>query len=117
MRNKLLAVSTATTSLQELCVDRYRHADDTPPMEAPKSLSQGAASILMAALDASIECELPITVRVALDLPFLTSRETASTGGFIMDCSLTDIIPHSKGEDNKQKLWKLSNRLVGEEFA
>ena len=47
-------------SSQQLCTDRYRHVDNTPPMEAPKSLPQSTASILMAALDPSIEGESPI---------------------------------------------------------
>ena len=34
-----------------------------------------------------------------------------------MDCTLTDVLPHAKGEDNKQKLWELSNKLAGEKFA
>ena len=71
----------------------------------------------MAALDPSIEGESPMKVRLASVLPCLTHNETESTGGFIMDCTLTDIIPHSKGEDNKQKLWELSNKLTGEHFA
>ena len=34
-----------------------------------------------------------------------------------MDCKMADVLPHATGEENTQKLWKLSESLPGEKFA
>ena len=39
------------------------------------------------------------------------------SGSFLGDCSVSQILPHATGEDNKRKLWVLSERLVGQEFV
>ncbi|TVY48518.1 Short-chain dehydrogenase-like protein [Lachnellula occidentalis] len=65
-------------------------------MEQPKTLQQGASTALVAALDPSI---------------------AASSGGFLQDCVLRPVEQaYAKGEENADKLWALSEKLVGEKF-
>ncbi|KAL5317363.1 hypothetical protein ACEPPN_014458 [Leptodophora sp. 'Broadleaf-Isolate-01'] len=66
-------------------------------MEAPKTLQQGCSTALVAALDPSIE---------------------GHSGGFLQDCAVKPIEKeHAKGQENIDKLWALSEQLVGQKFA
>ncbi|PVH84908.1 NAD(P)-binding protein [Cadophora sp. DSE1049] len=66
-------------------------------MEAPKTLQQGCSTPLVEALDPSIE---------------------GHSGGFLQDCAPKSIEKeHAKGQDNVNKLWALSEKLVGQKFA
>ncbi|KAG4430924.1 hypothetical protein IFR05_013598 [Cadophora sp. M221] len=66
-------------------------------MEAPKTLQQGCSTVLIAALDPSIE---------------------GYSGGFLQDCAVKPIEKeHAKGQENVDKLWALSEKLVGQKFA
>ncbi|MCJ1394885.1 hypothetical protein MMC18_007765 [Xylographa bjoerkii] len=67
-----------------------------PEMEAPKNLEQGCATQVWAALCPDIG---------------------GPSGSFLLDCSVSQIVPHASGEDNKRKLWALSEKLVGQKFA
>ncbi|MCJ1254629.1 hypothetical protein MMC24_002444 [Lignoscripta atroalba] len=66
-------------------------------METPKTLQQGCATILVAALDPSI---------------------ADTSGALLSDCNVhpTPVKEHAKGVENTQKLWKLSEELVGQKF-
>ncbi|KAH7336129.1 hypothetical protein BKA65DRAFT_527065 [Rhexocercosporidium sp. MPI-PUGE-AT-0058] len=65
-------------------------------MEAPKTLQQGCSTVLVAALDPSIE---------------------GYSGGFLQDCVMKPIEKeHAKGQENIDKLWALSEKLVGQKF-
>lgn len=68
------------------------------PDITPKSLAAGSATILYAALDPSLE---------------------KHSGAFLSDCAIytaTPLAPHAVGEDKEDKLWALSEKLIGEEF-
>jgi len=65
-------------------------------MEAPKTLQQGCSTPLVAALDPSIK---------------------GHSGGFLQDCAPKPIEKeHAKGQENIDKLWALSERLLGQKF-
>ncbi|TVY36418.1 Short-chain dehydrogenase-like protein [Lachnellula subtilissima] len=65
-------------------------------MEEPKTLQQGASTALVAALDPSI---------------------AEFSGGFLQDCVLRPVEQaYAKGKENADKLWALSEKLVGEKF-
>ena len=69
------------------------------PDITPKSLAAGSATILYAALDPSLE---------------------KHSRAFLSDCAIytaTPIAPQAIGEDKEDKLWALSERLIGEEFT
>ena len=69
------------------------------PDTTPKSLAAGSATILYAALDPSLE---------------------KASGAFLSDCAIysaTPTAPHAIGEDKEDKLWKLSEDLVGGKFT
>ncbi|KAL9065039.1 MAG: hypothetical protein Q9161_008493 [Pseudevernia consocians] len=69
------------------------------PDITPKSLAAGSATILYAALDPSLE---------------------EHSGAFLSDCAIytaTPTAPHAIGEDKEDKLWALSEKLIGEEFT
>lgn len=67
------------------------------PAITPKSLAAGTATILYAALDPKLE---------------------KHSGAFLTDCAVatTPLAPHAVGRDKEEKLWALSEKLVGEEF-
>ncbi len=69
---------------------------EMPPMESPKPLSASGSTTLVAALDPGLE---------------------ANSGALLQDCQVeTNIDDHAKGHEAAQRLWKLSNQLVGEHF-
>ena len=69
-------------------------APTTMPLQ--KTLSQGAATVLVAALDPSIEKE---------------------SGGFLDDCKIRPVEEgFAKGVENEDKLWRLSEKLSGEKW-
>ncbi|XP_014562277.1 hypothetical protein COCVIDRAFT_21853 [Bipolaris victoriae FI3] len=60
-----------------------------------KNLDQGAATVLVAALD-----------------PALNEEQ----GIFLDDCQIRDAAPHATDPDKAEKLWELSEKLVGTKF-
>ena len=69
------------------------------PDITPKSLAAGSATILYAALDPDLE---------------------EHSGAFLSDCAIytaTPFAPHAIGEDKEEKLWALSEKLIGEDFT
>ena len=61
----------------------------------PKSLSQGSATILVAALDNSLRSHSP---------------------AFLRDCEVATARDYAVSPANAEKLWRLSEHLVGKEF-
>lgn len=120
-------------------------------MEEPKSLQQGCATSLVAALDPSIEgmrsslhSSFPISILFFLILTFhcfllsqpqphpqshpslfyfflfspLAYSLIESSGSFLRDCRLmtSPVKPWAQGKENADRLWKLSEELVGGKF-
>jgi len=70
---------------------------DPTKMEAPKTLQEGCATSLVAALDPSI---------------------AEHSGAFLQDCAVRPVLQeYAKGTENIDKLWQLSEELVGEKFS
>ncbi|KAH7360599.1 short-chain dehydrogenase [Rhexocercosporidium sp. MPI-PUGE-AT-0058] len=70
---------------------------DAAKMETPKTLQEGCATSLVAALDPSI---------------------AEQSGGFLQDCVVRPVTQdYAQGKENFDKLWALSEKLVGEKFA
>jgi hypothetical protein len=62
----------------------------------PKSLEQGCATSILAAIGTEIE---------------------GSNGGFLDDCVVVEgVLEYARGEENAERLWRLSEELVGEKF-
>ena len=87
--------------------------------ESWKDLDQGAATMLVAALDPKLKCESVVLHIVLL----LASRnrllivDSAENGVYLNDCQ---VVKPSKWANDPQKaetLWKLSEDLVGEGFT
>lgn len=64
-------------------------------LSAEKSLSQGAASILSAALDPEL---------------------ARQSGAYVADCQVEEAFAYSQDRENAKKLWALSEELVGQKF-
>lgn len=70
---------------------------DPTKMEAPKTLQEGCATSLVAALDPSI---------------------AEQSGAFLQDCAVRPVLQdYARGKENADKLWELSERLVGQKFS
>ncbi|KAH9222843.1 hypothetical protein DL95DRAFT_518374 [Leptodontidium sp. 2 PMI_412] len=70
---------------------------DPTKMETPKTLQEGCATSLVAALDLSIADQ---------------------SGSFLQDCAVRPVMQdYAQGKENIDKLWALSEKLVGEKFA
>ncbi|EXJ84055.1 hypothetical protein A1O3_04722 [Capronia epimyces CBS 606.96] len=65
-------------------------------MDQPKSLEQGSATTLVAAFDPTIR---------------------DASGGYLKDCHLTEVVEHAQDQSSVEKLWELSESLVGEKFV
>jgi hypothetical protein len=83
-------------------------------MEEPKSLQQGYSTSLIAVLDPSLESKF-YDIHVKLLEKILMTPEL--TGGLLADCFLRPIgKDHAEGKENIEKLWTLSEKLVGQKF-
>ena len=67
----------------------------TGPFEIPKrkSIQQGCSTTLVAALDPSI-----------------------NSGDYLEDCNVAEPAAHTMDEQTAEKLWALSEKLVGQKF-
>ncbi|KAK9252712.1 hypothetical protein V1507DRAFT_443522 [Lipomyces tetrasporus] len=66
-----------------------------PPL-VPKTLAEGSLTTIYAALDPTL---------------------TGHSGAFLSDCAIyTDLRDHAVGKEKEEKLWLLSEELVGERF-
>ena len=110
---------------------------ETMPAAAmsPKSLAAGSATSLYAALDPSLKCKhitfpnwLSSTISSILVLYPKTGygfhianavARIAHSGAFLVDCNIwtEPLRPHAVGSDKAEKLWTVSEKLVGEKFA
>ncbi|KAK9233847.1 hypothetical protein V1525DRAFT_115672 [Lipomyces kononenkoae] len=64
--------------------------------ERPKSLSEGCATGLVAALDDSLE---------------------GKSGAYLSDCVIETPMEYARDSDNAEKLWLLSEELIGQKFS
>jgi len=65
-------------------------------LDSPKTLQEGCSTSLVAVLDPSIE---------------------RLSGGFLQDCVIRPVLQdYAKGKENYDKLWALSEKLVGQKF-
>jgi hypothetical protein len=92
----------ASTSLQEDAMTRFKAFAATPgkefPIEERKSLQQGCATTLVAAFDPDIENQ---------------------NGQYLHNGNVATILvptEDSMSLENQERLWKLSEELVGEKF-
>ena len=85
--------------LFQLGIETYQkvyEGREMPPLEKPKPLAASDSTILVAALDPSLE---------------------ADSGAYLQNCTIErNIEAHAKDEKLAQQLWNLSNKLVGEQF-
>ena len=116
---------------------------DTMPEAAmaPHSLTQGSATPLWAILDPELSresypflttclsacvsaattassnflCSVVILVEALADT---ITQLAAHSGAFLVDCAVWDQPwrPHATGQDKEDKLWELSEKLVGQKF-
>lgn len=64
-------------------------------IDTPKSIEQGVATTVVAAIDPRIVSE---------------------SGAYLANCQVEDVFEYAKDPEQVQKLWELSERLVGEKF-
>ncbi|MCJ1295054.1 hypothetical protein MMC34_006615 [Xylographa carneopallida] len=96
--SKLQSNTAVTTELfmqgMELAEEKF---GAPAQLETPKTLEQGCATQIWAALCPDIG---------------------GPSGNYLTDCSVVPLlVPHASGEDNKRKLWALSEKLVGQKFT
>lgn len=103
-------------------------------METPKNLQTGCSTTLVAALDPSIEGKpSPSTFLTrwhlyssSRHLPVWSSWKlirhfscAGSSGALLADCAIADrpVKDYAKDAGNADKLWSLSEKLVGQAFG
>lgn len=81
-------------------------------MEPAKTLQQGCATGLVAALDPTI-----VGKKITSSLRKYLLIRTGSSGAFLQNCMLKPVEQdYAKGKENADRLWALSEKLVGEKF-
>ncbi|KAJ9316416.1 hypothetical protein DTO271D3_3221 [Paecilomyces variotii] len=68
---------------------------DLDPLQHLKNIPQGASTILVAALDPSIQSQ---------------------SGAYLDDCQIGTAAEYAQNKENSEKLWKLSEEIVGQKF-
>ncbi|KAK6969116.1 hypothetical protein R3P38DRAFT_3505214 [Favolaschia claudopus] len=99
--------------------------DDKHPW---KTLQQGAATTLTAAFDTRLN-GAPPSLPASLSLSPILCHQTDSkvvidpfvhsdkAGAFLSDCNIKDAAAHSTDPATAEKLWAVTEKLVGEKFA
>lgn len=64
-------------------------------IDTPKSIEQGVATIVVAAID---------------------PRIVSQSGAYLANCQVEDVYEYAKNPEQVEKLWELSEKLVGEKF-
>jgi hypothetical protein len=88
----------------------------------PKTLAQGASTTLYAALAPKLRGKRsPLTAfpPTILHNQALMATTPEHSGAFLQNCadSSETLLSHAKGASNRDQLWALSEKLVGEIFA
>jgi hypothetical protein len=80
-----------------------------------KNGDQGAATALVAAFDPGLngKCQMICVVKLILSL-WLLDPEARET--YMADCQLAEAAGHATDPVAAERLWKLSEELVGQEF-
>ncbi|GAD95129.1 retinol dehydrogenase 13 [Paecilomyces variotii No. 5] len=93
-----LARFQAETGFIQQAVERMKNMPnvDPDPMQHLKTIPQGASTILVAALDPSIE---------------------AQSGAYLDDCQIGTAAEYAQNKESSEKLWKLSEEIVGQKFS
>ena len=89
-----------------------RNGGQPPPPQAEKTLSQASASVLVAALDPSLRRKLPVISHGA----FANMITAKDSGKLIVENQFCEAEPYARGEENAERLWQLSEKLVGQSF-
>lgn len=95
--------------------NRNNKGDEQVPvaMETPKTVQEGCSTSLVAALDPSIEGTMIIPLKSFGKMLMMPE----SGGGLLQDCAVRPIgKAHAEGKENIDKLWALSEKLVGQKF-
>jgi hypothetical protein len=82
---------------EKFMADFMEEIDETGlVLPEPKSLKQGCATSIVAAISTEIE---------------------GDNGGFLNDCVVEEgVVEYARSEENAEILWRLSEELVGEKF-
>lgn len=96
----------------QMSIERNNGIDVYSTM-VPVTLQQGAATILLAGLDPSLR---------GLSLPVTTfrrqraNRTTEKSGVFLKECAAKKTREYASDKGNAEKLWALSEKLLGQKF-
>jgi hypothetical protein len=88
----------------------------------PKTLAQGASTTLYAALAPKLRgkrSSLTAFPPTILHNQALMATTPEHSGAFLQNCadSTETLLSHAKGASNRDQLWALSEKLVGERFT
>lgn len=79
-----------------------------------KTVEQGSSTTLTAALDPSLDSKFCITYMPAI---VLTRISLGASGAFLDDCNPAKALDYASSPGNAEKLWALSEEIVGERFT
>ncbi|KAL1885397.1 hypothetical protein Plec18167_000890 [Paecilomyces lecythidis] len=96
METRLARFESDTGFVQD-AIERIQKMPDVnyDVLQQLKNIPQGASTILVAALDPSIE---------------------AQSGAYLDDCQIGTAAEYAQNKENSEKLWKLSEEIVGQKF-
>ena len=92
-----------------------RHIGNPLPPQANATLSQGAAGFLVAALDQSDRGKSNFHEHGEKDTS-IDSQIAESSPAFLVENQIAEAKGYATSEANAEALWKLSEKLVGENF-
>lgn len=88
---------------------------DLDPLQHLKNIPQGASTILVAALDPSIQCESKHDI-IKQELEEYLMFDLAQSGAYLDDCQIGTAAEYAQNKEISEKLWKLSEEIVGQKF-
>ena len=80
-----------------------------------KNIPQGASTILVAALDPSIQCKSKHDI-MEQELEECLTVDLAQSGAYLDDCQIGTAAEYAQNKENSEKLWKLTEEIVGQKF-
>lgn len=82
-----------------------------------KSLEQGTSTTLVAALDPALKGKyIPTLGLNHTSSMLILGNHTDHSGVYLSDCQITETAEYTTNPDYAERLWELSEKLVGQKF-
>ncbi|KAK8085215.1 hypothetical protein PG997_006486 [Apiospora hydei] len=86
------------------------------PVQRVATIEEGAANLILPALDPKLRSKKD-TLGIKENMAAQLTSMAESSGAFILECGIGSVPDWAGGADRPEKLWRLSEKLIGQEVV